>query len=164
MKFVPAAPPTVQPVGKATKFVAAAPPTVHPEYLFGKLMTPLVRSIVTVNDAALVKLHVKFAARALPAASFAAVVMVAVYCVSPARAAEGVKVAVLPLMLTDPATAAPSDVRLNVKLVVLRVEPVMASEKVALTVLVVATALAPLEGEVDETVGGVVSAAPPSPG
>jgi hypothetical protein len=64
-------------------------------------------------------------------------------------------------MPTEPATAALSDVRRSVKLAVFSVDVAIASEKVALMALAAATALAPLEGEVDETVGGVESAVPP---
>ena len=60
---------------------------------------------VVSGAAAVVKCQVKLAASALPAASFAAVVMVAVYCVLPARLAVGVNVAVLPLTFTVPVTS-----------------------------------------------------------
>lgn len=63
---------------------------------------------------AVVNLQVKLAASALPAASFAAVVMVAVYWVEPARLAEGVNLAVFPLTLTVPPTVAPPAVGLKV--------------------------------------------------
>src|SRR5436190_978403 len=122
MKFVPAPPPTVQPVGSATKFVAAPPPTENPEYLFGKLIRPVVRSIDTANAAAVVKDQVKVAASGLPPRSFAAVVIVAVYCVPAARLAEGVNVAVLPATATVPATLVPPVVVFTVKLVVFSVE------------------------------------------
>ena len=62
------------------------------------------------------------AASALPAASLAAVVIVAVYCVLPARFAEGVNLAVLPLTLTVPVVAAPPAAGLRVKLAVVSVE------------------------------------------
>jgi hypothetical protein len=103
------------------------------------------------------KLQMKLAASALPAASAATVVIVAVYCVLPARAADGVNVAVLPLTLTVPTTAAPSEVVAKVKLAVLNVAFVMASENVADTGEFSATPVAAFAGEVADTVGGVVS-------
>ena len=99
------------------------------------------------------------AASALPAASFAAVEMVAVNCVLPASEAVGVKVAVLPLTLTVPVTVAPPAVDCRVKLAVLSVEFVIASEKVAETEEFSAMPVAALAGEVADTVGGVVSGA-----
>ena len=100
----------------------------------------------------------KFVASALPAASLAAVVMVAVYCVPAARDVDGVKVAVLPLTFTMPVTAVPLVVA-SLTLAVVSVALVMASEKVADTVAFVATAVAAFAGEVKDTVGGVVSGA-----
>ena len=47
MKFPVEEPPTVQPLGNATKLVILDPPTVQPEYLFGKTIVPLVRSMLT---------------------------------------------------------------------------------------------------------------------
>src|SRR6267143_3312719 len=49
MKFVAEPPPTVQPLGQATKFVADPPPTVQPEYLLGKVIRPVVRLMSTWN-------------------------------------------------------------------------------------------------------------------
>jgi hypothetical protein len=54
-----------------------------------------------------VKLQAKLAAIATPVRSFAAVVIVAVYCVLAARLAVGAKIAVLPAYDTVPGTAAP---------------------------------------------------------
>src|SRR5882672_10739309 len=106
-----------------------------------------------------VKTQVTLAVSALPAASFAAVVIVAVYCVLPARLAVGVNVAVWPLTFTVPVTVAPPAVGRRVKLAVLSVELVIASEKVADTEEFSATPVAALAGDVEDTVGGVVSGA-----
>ena len=62
---------------------------------------------VVSNDAPLLKSQVKLVANALPAASFAAVVIVALYCVLGARSDDGVNVAVFPLADTAPAIGAP---------------------------------------------------------
>src|ERR1700754_1567556 len=85
--------------------------------------------------------------------------MVAVYCVLPANAADGVNRAVLPVTLTVPERLPPPDVRFTVKLAVFKVEFVIASENVADTEAFCATPVAPLVGDVDCTVGGVVSGA-----
>jgi hypothetical protein len=124
-------------------------------------MSPLVRSIVTAKVDAVVKLQMKLLASALPARSVAALLTVAVYGVLPVRLADGVNVAVLPLMLTVPATFAPPAVGRSVKLVIFTLALAMASENVALTVAATGTLVAPLAGEVDDTVGRVVS---PTPG
>jgi hypothetical protein len=108
-------------------------------------------------DVVVVKLQEKLATSALPAASLAAVVMVAVYCVLATRAADGVNVAVLPLTFTVPVIGVPPEASL--KLAVVSVELVIASEKVALTEEVSATPVAALAGDVVDTVGGVVSGA-----
>lgn len=79
----------------------------------------------------------------------------------PPRAADGVNVAVLPLTLTRPLRAAPSDVFATVKLAVVRVAFVIASEKVADTEEFSATPVAPFAGDVADTVGGVVSGTGP---
>ena len=91
---------------------------------------------------------------ALPAASFAAVVTVAVYCALPARLALGVNVAVVPLTFTVPVTTAPPAVGARIKLAVVSVELVIASDKVANTDEFVATPVAAFAGDVDATVGG----------
>ncbi len=103
-----------------------------------------------------VKLHVKLLARALPAASLAAVVMTAEY-VPAARAADGANVAVLPLTLTVPATGTPPGLVARVKLVVFSVALFIGSENVANTCVLRATFVAPTAGEVAVTVGRVVS-------
>jgi hypothetical protein len=113
------------------------------------------------DGATVVKFQVKSAASALPAASWASVVMVAVYCVLAARGADGVNLAVLPLMLTVPLRAAPPVVVTRVKLAVFNVALVIASVKVADTEAFVATPFAALAGDVEDTVGGVVSEATP---
>jgi hypothetical protein len=78
--------------------------------------------------------------------------------VLPARLAEGKNVAVLPLTLTVPVTAAPP-VALRVKLVVFSVELVIASEKLAETEEFSAMPVAAFAGDVEDTVGRVVSGA-----
>jgi hypothetical protein len=110
--------------------------------------------------APVVKLQVLFAAKALPAASCAPVVIVAVYCVLGERAALGVNVAVLVESATVPLTLAPPEVATNVKLPVVMVEAFIASEKVADTAVFTDTPVAASAGEVEVTVGGVVSGKP----
>ena len=109
--------------------------------------------------AVVVKLQVKLTASALPAASLAAVVIVAVYCVLATREADGVNVAVLPLTFTVPVTCVPPEVVASLKLAVVSVELVIASEKVADTEEFSATFAAAFAGLVEDTVGGVVSGA-----
>ena len=78
----------------------------------------------------------------------------------PARGAVGVKVAVVPLTFTVPVTEAPP-VFASVKLVVVSVELVIGSEKLADTEEFSVTPVALFAGEVEDTVGGVVSGAAP---
>ena len=106
-----------------------------------------------------VKIQLILAASALPDASFAPVLIVAVYCVLPARGAKGVNVAVLPLTFTVPVTGAPPVVVTSVKVAVVSVELVIVLEKVADTGEFCATPVAAAAGDVEVTVGGVVSAA-----
>ena len=116
-----------------------------------------------VSEAApVVNLQVKFAGNALPAASFAAVVMVAVYCVFAARLTEGTSIAELLLATTCPVIAAPPDVRTRVKLEVLNEELIIASEKVTDIDEFSNMPVAAFDGDVSETVGGVVSESPAS--
>jgi hypothetical protein len=89
------------------------------------------------------------------------VVVVAVYWMLPARGADGVNVAVLPLTLTRPLTAVPSEVFAKVKLALVSVAFVIASEKVADTEEFSATPIAPFAGDVADTIGGVVSGTAP---
>jgi hypothetical protein len=119
-----------------------------------------VAEVVAVLLAAVVKVQVKLDDRGLPAASFAAVDIVAVYCVLAVSAAEGTKVVLFPVVLTVPVTAAFPAVFTSVKLAVLSVEFVMASEKVADTDEFNATPTAKLAGETADTVGGVASTIP----
>lgn len=105
-----------------------------------------------------VKVQARLAASALPAASFAAVVIVAVYWEPPVSAAEGANEAVLPLTSTVPVTAVPPAFA-SLKLAVVSVEFVIASEKVADIEALVATLVAPFAGDVADTVGRVVSGA-----
>lgn len=94
----------------------------------------------------------------MPAASFATVETDAVYCVPAARLADGVNVTVFPLTFTVPATAPPA-VLANLTLVVESVELFIGSEKVMDTEEFRATPVAPVPGEMADTVGGVVSLA-----
>ncbi len=153
--------------------LTAAPPVIASEKLADTeefSATPLAPLAGEVEDtvggvvsgaAAVVKVQLTSAASALPAASVTLLVTVAVYCVLASRATEGVNRAVLPLMLTVPATAAPPAVLTRVKLVVVSVALVIASEKLADTEAFVATPVAAFAGEVEDTVGGVVSEAAP---
>jgi hypothetical protein len=128
-----------------------------PVTAFAGEVTDTVGGVVS-RTAAVVKVELKLAASALPAASFAAVLMVAVCSVIAARGAVGVKVAVLPLTVTMPATAAPPEPA-SVKLALVSVELVIGSENVADTAVFSATPVAPLAGDMPDTVGGVVSGA-----
>jgi hypothetical protein len=106
----------------------------------------------TVGGGAVVKVQTKLAARPAPALSFAPVVIVAVNKVLLARTVVGVNVAVEPAKVTAPATGvAPGPVRVNVAFV--NVSPFIGSENVALTRVLTATAVAPLVGTVESTVG-----------
>jgi hypothetical protein len=73
--------------------------------------------------------------------------------------AEGVNRAVFPLTLTVPLTATLPDVLTNLKLEVERDEFVIASENAAEIDELIAMPDALLAGDVDDTVGGVVSGA-----
>ena len=79
---------------------------------------------------------------------------------SPAKSEMGVNVAVLPLTFTVPVTNAPPAMR-RVKLAVVSVELVIGSENVADTEVLTMIPVAPLAGEVADTIGGVVSGAAP---
>jgi hypothetical protein len=81
------------------------------------------------------------------------VVIVAVYVVALANDADGLKVAVVPESVTVPATEAVPALRVNV--VVLT--DLTASLKVAVTSAATGTAVAPVTGFVELTVGRVVS-------
>ena len=75
----------------------------------------------------------------------------------PARFAVGTSMAVLPFTTTVAATGVPPAVRARVKLVLLSEELFIASEKVADIEEFSARPVAAFEGEVSDTVGGVVS-------
>ena len=81
--------------------------------------------------------------------------MVAVYVVEPARLDVGVKVVAEPDVLTVPATTPPPPLTVNE--VVVRLAGSMASEKVALIVVLRATSVAASSGDSDITVGAMVS-------
>jgi len=146
-------PEAVQPVALVEDQVSVEDPPLEMEVGFAASDT-----VGAATGAVVVKLQLKFVASALPAASLATVVMVAVYCVPAARDVDGVKVAVLPLTFTVPVTALPPLVA-SLTLAVVSVVLVMASEKVADIVSFVATAVAAFVGDVKDTVGGVVSGA-----
>ena len=114
-----------------------------------------------VSGAALVvKLQVKGAASALPATSRTAVVIVAVQTVLEGSGLLGVKVATLPLAAypTVPVTAVPAG-HASVKLAVVMLAAFMASLKLAVIAVLIATIVAPLAGKTVLTVGAVVSGA-----
>jgi hypothetical protein len=99
----------------------------------------------------------------LPATSAALVFTLTVYTVSSASGALGVKVAAVPLAVTVPAIAG-----VMVNTAAPRVAACIGSEKVALMVVVRATAVAAFAGTVALTLGGVRSPplsgpVPPSP-
>jgi hypothetical protein len=86
------------------------------------------------------------------------VVIVAVYSVSTASCAPGVKVATVSVQATVPATAVvPGPVSLKVAAV--RVAQFIASLKVALTTWLRGTPVAPLTGTLEMTIGVVGTAA-----
>ena len=93
---------------------------------------------------------------ALPLESFTPVVIVAVYVVKYDRLLEGVNVATLLLYETVPLMLLPL-LLLSVKVLVLIVDELISSLKVAVIVLLIATPVALLAGLVELTVGGVVS-------
>ena len=106
----------------------------------------------TVGAGAVVKFHTKLATSGMPAGSFAPVVIVAVNKVLVARMVVGVNVAVVPVKVTVPATGvAPGPVNVNV--VALIVAGFIASLKVAEIGVLTATAVAPITGTVETTVG-----------
>jgi hypothetical protein len=108
---------------------------------------------ITVGGSAVVKVHTKLAASAAPVGSFAPVVIVAVYEVLVVRMAVGANVAVVPVYVTLPGTGvAPRPVKVNVAAVI--VAGSMAWLKVAEIGVLTATAVAPLAGIVETTVGG----------
>ena len=79
----------------------------------------------------------------------------------PARLAEGVNVAEFPLTTTLPLMAVPPEVVATVKVELVSVEFVIASEKVAEIEEFSAAPVAPFAGDVADTVGGVVSGTAP---
>ena len=117
-------------------------------------MAPLVGVVeTTVGGGAVVKVHTKLAVSAVPAGSFTPVVIVAMYRVSVARTAVGVNVAVVPVYVAVPDTGVPpGPVKMNVPVVI--VAESIPSLKVAEIAVFTATAVAPLAGIVEMTVGG----------
>ena len=109
------------------------------------------------GDASVVKVQLPPAASALPAASLAAVVMVAVYFVLTVSGEAGVNVAVLLTTLTVPATAALPTVVLSEKLDVVREAFCIRSENVTAGVAEIDTSLEESPGVIAITVGAVIS-------
>ena len=106
-----------------------------------------------------VKVHIKSLAMALFARSFTPVVSVAVYRVSKAKSASGLKVATVPLKLTTPGiTTLPA---LSIKVPELMVLGSMFSLMVTVMLLLTATAVAASMGRMDAMRGGVTSGAIP---
>jgi hypothetical protein len=151
----------------SVELVIASEKVAETEALVATAFAPLAGDVadtvggVVSGAAAVVKVQVKLAPSALPAASVTPAAMVARYWVLAASAATGVNVAVLPLTFTVPVIAPPPAVGARVKLAVVSVELVIASEKVAETEAFVATPFAALAGEIADTEGGVVSGAAP---
>jgi hypothetical protein len=116
-------------------------------------VAPLAGTVeTTVGAGAVVKVHTKLAASAIPAGSFAPVVIVAVNKVLVARMLVGVKVAAVPAKVTVPATGvAPGPDKVNVAALI--VAGFIASLNVAEIGVFTATAVAPLAGTVETTVG-----------
>ena len=115
---------------------------------------------VVSGAAPVVKLQVNGTASGLPATSLAAVVMVAVHVVLEGSGLPGVKLATLPLVAyaTVPPMLAPEG-QASVKLAVVRLAGFIASLKLAVTAVLIATVVAPLAGKTELTVGAVVSGA-----
>jgi hypothetical protein len=134
--------------------------SVTPVALFAGEVKDTVGGVVS-GTGPVVKCQMKLATSALPAASFAVVVMVAVYSVLPARLPVGVNVAVVPVTFTVPVTGVPPLVVASVKLAVVSVELSIGSEKVADTEEFSVTPVALFAGDVEDTIGGVVSGAGP---
>lgn len=127
-----------------------------PVAAFDGIVADTIGGVVS-GAAPVVKFQLKSALSALPPESCTPVVIVAMYSVPDARATKGVKVAELLLAVTVPAIAKPArDEILKVEgpNVVLSI----ASEKVTVIAELTATAFAAFTGEVEDTVGGVVSA------
>jgi hypothetical protein len=121
--------------------------------LTATLVAPLIGTVeTTVAGGAVVKVHTKFVASAAPVGFFAPVVMVAVNTVLVASAVAGVKVAVVPAEVTVPATGvAPGPVKVNVAALI--VAGFIPSLNVAEIEVLTATAVDPLTGTVETTVG-----------
>ena len=116
-------------------------------------IAPLAGTVeTTVAGGAVVKVHTKLAASPAPVGFFAPVVMVAVNTVLVGREVVGLKIAVVPTEVTVPATGvAPGPVKVNVAALI--VAGFITSLKVAEIVVLTATAVAPLTGTVETTVG-----------
>jgi hypothetical protein len=107
---------------------------------------------ITVGAATVVKVHTKLVASPAPVGFFAPIVIAAVKKVPVARPVVGVNVAVVPAKVTVPATGvAPGPVKVNVAALI--VAGFMGPLKVAETVVLTATPVAPLTGTVETTVG-----------
>ena len=121
--------------------------------LTATLVAPLIGTVeTTVAGGAVVKVHTTLAASGAPVGSFAPVVIVAVKTVLVASAVVGVNVAVVPERVMVPATGvAPGPVKVNVAALI--VAGSMASLNVAEIEVLTATAVDPLTGTVETTVG-----------
>jgi hypothetical protein len=120
---------------------------------------------VTVGEAAVVKLDTKLLASPVPCRFWAPVVIVMVYVVLGEKPALGVKVAVEPEEAAVPATEVPP-APVNVKVVLLIDEKLIASLKFTVMICPIATLVAALAGFTDITEGagwGGVTGFPPEP-
>jgi len=127
-------------------------------------VAPLTEAVATTEVGAaglvtVVNVHTKAVASALPAVSVTPEVIVATYCVSTARLAVGVNVAVFPLTLIVPPTGPPPPAT-SEKVALFSADGLIGSENVADTAAFRATPVAPFAGETETKVGGVVSGAP----
>src|ERR1700733_4382919 len=131
-------------------------------WLMGTAVAPIEgtteMTLGVVAPEAVLKLHTKFPASAFPARSLTAVVMVAVNRVLIASGASGTNVATIPEQLTVPDTTVVAG-PVRTKLVAGELSVVQSTGllKVAVIAGLTGTPVAPLEGVVEVTVGGVVS-------
>lgn len=121
--------------------------------LMGTLIAPLTGLVeITVGIVPVVKLHTKLFARAVPIASVAPVLIVAVYIELGASGVAGVKVAVVPEYVTVPVTEAPAG-PMTVNEEVLIEVGFMALLNVAVIKDATGTAVAPFAGVTLTTAG-----------
>ena len=122
--------------------------TLEPEPLLGLTCT------VIEAAAAVVKVHVTVLPNAIPLVSVTVPATVTVYVVPTANADVGVSVAVAPETLIDAATFDDAPAARSVKVVEVKVAGAMARLKIAETVAVVATPVAPAAGDWLTITGG----------